>query len=145
MLKGVAVSTFKPFTLLFLLAMALAMGTGSFQDAMEATMAVQLLGWESEEYSGFMSAVSLLVAPIAVLSAAPAVKAFGLRNSIFGVFGLHITAGLIGGITLPYWQGDTIFMLVSSLQNLTHTLTLVLFCVWLMHLCSPAVAASQFA
>ncbi|MEL6738170.1 MAG: MFS transporter [Pseudomonadota bacterium] len=144
-LKGVAVSTFKPLTLLFLLALALAMGSGSFGDAMEATLAVQLLGWESDSYSGFVSVLSLIIAPIAVLSAAPAVKVFGLRNAIFGVFGLHIAGGLVAGLTLPYWQGDTIFMAVSFVLLLAHTLTLVLCCVWLMHLCNPAVAASQFA
>ncbi|MEM6858142.1 MAG: MFS transporter [Pseudomonadota bacterium] len=144
-LKGVAVSTFKPLTLLFLLAMALGMGTGSFGDAMAATLAVQELGWESDQYSGVAGMLGLLTAPIAVLCAAPAVKAFGLRNAIFGVFGLHIATGLIGGLTYPYWQGDTIFMALAPVQNLAHTLTMVLCCVWLMHLCSPAVAASQFA
>jgi PAT family beta-lactamase induction signal transducer AmpG len=144
-IKGVAVSTFKPLTLVFLLAMALAMGSGSFGDAMAATLAVQELGWESAFYSGFMSTMSLIIAPVAVLCAAPAVRAFGLRNAIFGVFGLHIAAALVGGLTLPFWQGDTIFIAVSFVQALAHTLTLVLCCVWLMHLCSPAVAASQFA
>ncbi|NQX94586.1 MAG: hypothetical protein HRT64_06665 [Erythrobacter sp.] len=121
------------------------MGSGSFGDAIGATLAVQQLGWESDEYSSFLSGLNFVSAPLAVLVAAPAVKAIGLRNSLFVVFAAHVATGLIGGLTLPFWEGDTIFMALTFFQSLAHTLTLVFGCVWLMHLCDPKVAASQFA
>ena len=59
-IKSVAVSTLKPLTIMSLAVMALAMGTGSYIDAIASTLSVQHLGWASDEYSGFTSAVSLV-------------------------------------------------------------------------------------
>ena len=37
------------------------------------------------------------------------------------------------------------FAVTFAVQFMTHMLTLVFGCVWLMHLCDPRIAASQFA
>ena len=144
-LKGVASGTFKRLTLLFLVAVALAMGSGAFIDAVASTLAVQQLGWASEEYSSFASGVSLSFSFVAVAVAAPAVKVFGLRNALIGVFGLHLTMGLLAAVTYPTWESDLWFMGIFCVQYLAHILTLTLACVWFMKLSDPAVAASQFA
>ncbi|MEM6858631.1 MAG: MFS transporter [Pseudomonadota bacterium] len=144
-IKGVVVSTFKPLTLLFLIAMSLAMGTGSYIDAVASTLSVQQLGWSSDEYSGFTSAISLVAAILCVVLGAPTVKAFGLRNALILVFCLHIAAASFGAATLSGWDGNNLFALTAFLQLLAHMFTLVFGCVWLMHLCDPKIAASQFA
>ena len=144
-IKGVAQATFKPFTLLFLAAVALAMGTAAYIDAVASTLAVQRLGWASDEYSSFASAVSLVGSLVGVLCAAPAVKAFGLRNALIGVFCVHIAMGLLGALTYPAWEGDLIFMGIYCVQYVAHMLTLTFACVWFMKLSDPKVAASQFA
>ena len=144
-IKGVAKGTFKPRALTFILAVGLAMGSGSFIDAVASTLAVQQLGWAGDAYSNFASAVSLICSLAAVLFAAPAVKAFGLRNALIGTFFLHIAMALIAALSYPSWEGDWIFMSIYCVQYIAHQLTLTFACVWFMKLSDPAVAASQFA
>ena len=142
---GVVKGTLRPLSFIFLLAVGLAMGSGSFIDAVASTLAVQQLGWESDEYSNFASIVILACSLLAVLVAAPAVKAIGLRNALIGTFGLHVAMGLIAASTYPTWEGDLPFMAIYCAQFIAHQLTLVFACVWFMKLSDPAVAASQFA
>lgn len=144
-IKNVAVSTLRPHTLLFLIAMALAMGTGSYIDAIASTLSVQQLGWASDEYSGFVSAVSLVAAFLCVVLGAPTVKAFGLRNALIMIFCLHIAVASFGAVTLSGWGGNNLFAVTLVIQLVAHMLTLVFGCVWFMHLCDPKIAASQFA
>ncbi|MEM7702408.1 MAG: MFS transporter [Pseudomonadota bacterium] len=144
-IKGIVVSTFKPLTLLFLVAMALAMGTGSYIDSIASTLSVQQLGWASDEYSGFASAISLVGAILCVVLGAPTVKAFGLRNALILVFCLHIATASFAAMTLTGWGGNQLFAVTFAIFFMTHMLTLVFGCVWLMHLCDPKIAASQFA
>ncbi|MEL6707555.1 MAG: MFS transporter [Pseudomonadota bacterium] len=144
-IKSVAVSTLKPLTLLFLLAMALAMGTGAYIDAVASTLSVQQLGWASDEYSGFTSVVSLVGAILCVVLGAPTVKAFGLRNALIMVFCLHIATASFAAATLSGWGGNNLFAVTLSILFMAHMLTLIFGCVWLMHLCDPKIAASQFA
>lgn len=144
-LKGVFASVLQPFTVLFLLSTALAMATAAYQDAIAPTLAVQQLGWGSDSYSSFASAMSLLSAFLSALTATFLVRMMGLRRAIFAVFCVHIGAALFAAITYPSWEGDTIFSVVFFVQYLAHMWILVLTCTWLMRLCNPAVAASQFA
>jgi len=144
-IKSVAISTLKPLTLLFLIAMALAMGTGAYIDAIASTLSVQQLGWASDEYSGYASAVSLAGAFLCVVLGAPTVKAFGLRNALIMVFCLHIAAASFAAATLSGWGGNNLFAVTFVVQFVAHMLTLVFGCVWLMRLCDPKIAASQFA
>ncbi len=144
-IKGVLASTFKPLTLLFLGALALAMGSGAYIDAVASTLSVQQLGWASDEYSGFVSAVSLVGAVLCIVLGAPTVKAFGLRNALIMVFCLHIAAASFAAVTLSGWGGNNLFAITFVVQFMAHMLTLIFGCVWLMHLCDPKVAASQFA
>jgi len=144
-IKGVLASTFKPLTLLFLVALALAMGSGAYIDAVASTLSVQQLGWASDEYSGFVSAVSLAAAVVCIALGAPTVKAFGLRNALIMVFCLHIASASFGAMTLSGWGGNNLFAITFVAQFMTHMLTMIFGCVWLMHLCDPKIAASQFA
>lgn len=144
-IKGVLASTFKPLTLLFLAAIALAMGTGAYIDAVASTLSVQQLGWASDEYSGLTSAISLAGAILCIVLGAPTVKAFGLRNALIMVFCLHIATASFAAVTLAGWGGNHLFALTLFVQFMAHMLTLIFGCVWLMHLCDPKIAASQFA
>ena len=144
-LKGVVLSTIKPTTLIFLAAMGLAMGTGAYLDAVAATLAVQQLGWASDEYSGLFGGISLAGAALCVILGAPSVRAFGLRNALILIFCLHFVMALFAAFTLAEWGGGYLFPVTVFIQFMAHMLTLVVGCVWLMHLCDPKVAASQFA
>lgn len=144
-IKGVLTSTFKPLTLFFLVALALAMGSGAYIDAVASTLSVQQLGWASDEYSGFVSAVSLVGAVLCIVLGAPTVKAFGLRNALIMVFCLHIAAASFAAMTLSGWGGNNLFAITFVVHFMAHMLTLIFGCVWLMHLCDPKIAASQFA
>ncbi|MEO0420395.1 MAG: MFS transporter [Pseudomonadota bacterium] len=144
-IKGVLASTFKPLTLLFLVALALAMGSGAYIDSVASTLSVQQLGWASDEYSGFVSAVSLAAAVVCIVLGAPTVKAFGLRNALNMVFCLHIASASFAAMTLSGWGGNSLFAITFVVQFMTHMLTMIFGCVWLMHLCDPKIAASQFA
>lgn len=144
-LKGVFVSMLAPLTVLFLLSTGLAMATAAYQDAIAPTLAVQQLGWGSDSYSSFASAMSLLAALITALVATFIVKTLGLRNAIIATFLVHAGAALFAAITYPSWEGDTIFSVVFFVQYVAHMMILVFTCTWAMRLCNPAVAASQFA
>ncbi len=144
-IKGVFAGLFTPLTILFLICMGLAMATPAFSDAVAPTLAVQQLGWGSDEYSSYASVVSLSAAVICAVIVTLIVKAIGLRNAMFAVFGLHIAGALIGAITYPSWENSTIFSVLYFLGYLAHMLIVILTATWAMRLCNVTVAASQFA
>jgi len=144
-LKGVVLSTIRPTTLIFLAAMGLAMGTAAYIDAVAPTLSVQQLGWTSDQYSGFYSAMSLVAATLCVIFGAPTVRAIGLRNALIMIFCLHFVMALFAAFTLAEWGAGYLFPVTVFIQFMAHMLTFVFGCVWLMHLCDPKVAASQFA
>jgi len=123
----------------------LSQATFTFTDAVAPTLAVQQLGWSSEQYSSFASAMSLIAAACAATATPFLVKFFGLRNTISGLFiGLSVTA-LVGGLTLDGWQDARIFSILFGLQYVMAILLVIVSIVWAMRICNPAVAASLFA
>jgi len=48
-------------------------------------------------------------------------------------------------MTLSSWGGNSLFAVTLAVQFMAHMLTLIFGCVWLMNLCDPKIAASQFA
>jgi PAT family beta-lactamase induction signal transducer AmpG len=144
-LKGLFKALIVPTTLIYLLGIGLSQATFAFTDAVAPTLAVQQLGWTSEQYSSFASAISLLAAVIGAATTPFLVKFFGLRNTIFGLFlALSLTA-LAGGLTLTEWQDSRIFSVLFGLQYVLAILLLIVSVVWAMRICNPAVAASLFA
>jgi PAT family beta-lactamase induction signal transducer AmpG len=144
-LKGLFKALIVPTTIIFLLGIGLSQATFTFTDAVAPTLAVQQLGWSSEKYSSFASAMSLLAAVIGAAATPFLVKFFGLRNTTFGLFiGLSITA-FAGGMTLNDWQDARIFSILFGIQYVLSTLLLIVSVVWAMRICNPAVAASLFA
>lgn len=145
MLSAVLRSVFTPRTLLFLLATGCACAYLAFADAVSPTLAVQQLGWSSERYANFGALTNVFAAGFGLVVPLLGERLFGLRRSIFGQFALLALLAVIAGITLPSWQGDLPFIVLSgALYVLSVTLTISLI-VWAMRICNPAVAASQFA
>ncbi|MEE4295341.1 MAG: MFS transporter [Wenzhouxiangella sp.] len=144
-LKGLFKALIVPTTLIFLIGIGLSQATFTFTDAVAPTLAVQQLGWTSEQYSSFASAMSLLAAVLGAATTPFLVKFFGLRNTIFGLFVALSLVALAGGLTLTDWQDARIFSVLFGLQYVLSTLLLIVSVVWAMRICNPAVAASLFA
>jgi len=144
-IKGLFRALIVPTTILFLVGVDLSQATFTFTDAVAPTLAVQQLGWSSEQYSSFASAMSLIAAACAATATPFLVKFFGLRNTMFSLFiGLSITA-LVGGLTLDSWQDARIFSILFGLQYVMAILLVIVSIVWAMRICNPVVAASLFA
>jgi len=142
---GLFRSIASPLTLLFLLSLALAQVSWSFIDAVSPTLTIQQLGWGSDQYSSFSAIVSL-VAALAVGVLSPLIVRFtGLRKAIILLFLLLGVSAAIGGATFDSWEGDSIFIAIFMIQYVVALLLMILLIVWAMRICSPAVAASQFA
>lgn len=144
-LKGVFSALMVPTTIIFLLGVGLSQATFTFTDAVAPTLAVQQLGWSSEQYSSFASAISLAAALIGALATPVFVKLLGLRTTMIGFFlGLAVTA-LAGGVTFETWKDAQLFSILFGLQYVLAMLLLIVSVVWSMRICNPAVAASLFA
>lgn len=144
-LKGVFRSVAAPFTLMFLLGVGLSQATYTFTDAVAPALAVQLLGWGSDEYSSYASIVSLVAALAGAVVAPLLVKLFGLRSTLIGLFLALAATAAIAGATFNGWQGGQAFAVVFALQYVFAMLLTIVTIVWAMRICSPAVAASLFA
>ncbi|HMA98272.1 MAG TPA: MFS transporter, partial [Wenzhouxiangella sp.] len=75
-----------PTTIIFLLGIGLSQATFTFTDAVAPTLAIQQLGWTSEQYSSFASVMSLIAAVIGAAATPFLVKLIGLRNTMFCLF-----------------------------------------------------------
>lgn len=144
-IKGVFQSVASPLILLYLLGTAASQASWSFIDAVSPPLAVQELGWGSDQFSSFSAMASLLSAIAAAILTPLVVRLVGLRNAIAGLFVLIAVLAVIGGVTFPSWQNDRIFLVLYSLQYGAGLLLNILLIVWAMRVCNPAVAASQFA
>lgn len=143
--SGIVRSVLAPRTLLFLLAAASGSAYLAFADAVNPTLAVQQLGWSSDQYSNFGATVNLAAAGCGLFIPILGERLFGLRRSIFGQLALLIALSLAAGLSFATWQGDTAFVVFSvALYILSITATISLI-VWAMRICNPAIAASQFA
>jgi PAT family beta-lactamase induction signal transducer AmpG len=145
LMLGVLRSVMKPRTLLFLLATGCGCAYLAFADAVNPTLAVQQLGWSSEQYSSFGAALNLAAAGFGLFLPLLGERLFGLRGSIFGQFALLITLSLAAGLSIAAWDGDGLFLAFSvALYVLSVTVTISMI-VWAMRICNPLIAASQFA
>ncbi len=142
---GLFRSIASPLTLLFLLAMTLAQVSWSFIDAVSPTLTIQQLGWGSDQYSSFSAIVSLAAALAAGVVSPLIVRFIGLRHAIIFLFLLLGISAAIGGATFDSWEGDNIFIAIFLIQYVVALLLMILLIVWAMRICSPTVAASQFA
>ncbi len=145
LIKGVMRSLASPLVLLYLLGTAFSQASWSFIDAVSPTLAVQHLGWGSDEFSSFSALVSLLSAIFAAILTPLVVRIVGLRGAIAGLFVFIALSAFAGGVTFSSWQTDRIFLILYSLQYGAGLLLNILLIVWAMRICNPAVAASQFA
>lgn len=145
LLSGVLRSVLKPRTLLYLLATGCGCAYLAFADAVNPTLAVQQLGWSSEQYSSFGAALNIAAAVCGLFVPLLGERLFGLRGSIFGQFALLIAFSLAAGISFAAWDGDGAFLALSvALYVLSVTVTISMI-VWAMRICNPVIAASQFA
>lgn len=142
---GLFRSIASPLILVFLLCLALAQVTWSFIDAVSPTLAIQQLGWGSDHYSSFSAIVSLVAALAAGVLSPLIVRFTGLRKAIIILFVLSGVSAVIGGATFDNWEDDRIFIAIFMTQYVVALLLMILLIVWAMRICSPAVAASQFA
>ncbi len=144
-IAGIYRSIISPLTILFLMAVFLVQVNWAFIDAVSPTLAVQQLGWGSDQYSSFSAIVSLVAAVAVGLTSPLIVRLIGLRKAIGTLFVLVGSCAVIGGATFDSWQGDRTFMIVFAAQYVLSLLLMILLVVWAMRICNPAVAASQFA
>lgn len=144
-LSGVLRSVLVPRTLLFLAATGCGCAYLAFADAVNPTLAVQQLGWSSERYANFGALTNLLAAGCGLVVPLLAERLFGLRAAIFGQFALLALLAVVAGLSLPTWQGDTVFMALSAAMFVLSVTLTISMIVWAMRICNPVIAASQFA
>ncbi|MEP0390731.1 MAG: MFS transporter [Erythrobacter sp.] len=144
-ITGVIRSLFNRHVLLFLAGLAFAQAPFAFAGSVSPTLAVQHLGFSSEGYSNFVAAATLVAAGTALILPAPLVLWLGLsRAVIVQLAGLAILCAA-AGLTLPNWQGDTAFMIYDCAIYALSLSGMITLISWAMRICSPAVAATQFA
>lgn len=144
-ISGIFRSIASPLTILFLMAIFLAQVNWAFIDVVSPTLAVQQLGWGSDQFSSFAALISLIAAVAVGFISPLIVRLVGLRTAISALFILVSGSAVIGGATFHSWQGDQTFMIVFTVQYVLSLLLMILLVVWAMRICNPAVAASQFA
>ncbi|MWV28916.1 MFS transporter [Aurantiacibacter rhizosphaerae] len=145
MLKAVVGSLAKVRIVVYLLAFFLMMVTWVQIESVGPTLAVKELGWSSDGYSTFGSAVMLGAGLLGIVFTGLLIKWCGIVRLTVVASLVLIVAALIAGTTFSAWEGNTIFMTIFIVQTVTVTLITILMIAWGMMLSNPAVAASQFA
>lgn len=145
LLKGVFAAVTKPLTLLFLVGIGLGSAGWSFLDAVAPTLAVQVVGWSSEQYSSYASLVSLIAALTAAVATPVLVKLFGLRRVIIALLITSASIFAIAGATFDPNVDGRIVAIIFAAQYVLSLLLVIAAIVWAMRICDPAVAASLFA
>ncbi len=144
-LKGIFQSLLSPSILLFLTGFGLATVTFSFSDSVAPTLAVQQLGWGSDDYSNYASVVGLVAAIAGATMPTFLVRWAGLRMTMSTLFLILAIAAMIAGATFENWESSTIFATIFAVQYVTSLFLSITLIVWAMRLCNPAIAASLFA
>lgn len=144
-LKGIFKSLLSPSILLFLTGFGLATVTFSFSDSVAPTLAVQQLGWGSDDYSNYASVVGLVAAIAGATMPTFLVRWAGLRMTMSTLFLILAIAAMIAGATFENWESSTIFVTIFAVQYVTSLFLSITLIVWAMRLCDPAIAASLFA
>lgn len=129
----------------FLIGFVLLMITWVQTDTISPTLAVQQLGWSSDGYSSFASAVALASGLFGIVATGFLIKSFGIVRLALANGLILIVAALLAGSTFAAWDGDTLFVAVFVVQTVAITLVSILMIAWGMMQSNPAVAASQFA
>ncbi|MEL7547618.1 MAG: MFS transporter [Pseudomonadota bacterium] len=144
-LKGVFGALINRLTLFFLLGLALTQATYGFLDSAAPSLAVQQLGWGSDDYSSYVSVIGLVAAGFGAILIPLCVRFIGLRGTVIAISvslaGLSATAGL----TYSSWQGSDLFAILLALQTIVALGSTIVAVVWAMRICDPAVGASLFA
>lgn len=145
LLSAVLRSVMVPRTLFYLLATGCGCAYLAFADAVSPTLAVQQLGWSSEQYSSFGALLNLAAAGCGLFVPLLTERLFGLRAAIFGQFIVLVALAIGAGLSFAAWEGDVAFWAFSAaLYVLSVTVTISMI-VWAMRICNPVIAASQFA
>ena len=114
-------------------------------DAISPTLAVQRLGWSSDGFSSFGSAVGLAAGLFGIVATGFLIKWFGIVRLVLVNGLILIAAAVFAGSTFASWDGDTLFVAVFVVQTFALTLVAILLIAWGMMVSNPAVAASQFS
>lgn len=142
---GVLRTFASPLTLLFLAGVGLSQASWSFIDAVSPTLAVQQLGWGSDQFSSYSALVGLCAAGAAALLTPVLVRVFALRRTLVTMFLLNAATAAIAAATYGDHPDERIFALVFATLYVASLMLNILQIVWSMRICNPAVAASQFA
>ncbi len=144
-LRGIFQSLRSPSILLFLIGFGLATATFSLTDSVAPTLAVQQLGWGSDDYSNYASVVGLVAAIAGATMPTFLVRWAGLRMTMSTLFLILAIAAMIAGATFENWESSTIFATIFAVQYVSSLFLSITLIVWAMRLCDPAIAASLFA
>ena len=145
MLKAILRSFASVRIVAFLLASFLFNANSAHYDAVAPILTVNALGWTSDGFSSFASAIGLCAGLLGIVSTGLLVKWFGLARLAVVYALIIIAATAAGGVTYNGWEGDTIFMVVYVVQLVVVIQLFILLIAWAMMLSNPAIAASQFA
>ena len=107
-------------------------------------MTTQELGFDATFYPTWTSIAGVVAAVFGVL-VAPFIDRFGAKRALF--WGLVFKAAVIAGAGLlaPYWADETVLIGVIFMIGLAGQLLTVASIAMFMSLCTPKVAATQFA
>ena len=131
--------------ILFVVASMLVGMASGFSELVNATFAVQRVGWASDYFSSFASGVQLFTGIASIAFTGIAARVFGMRATVTVL--LVLLAGAFGfaGLSLTGDPSGSAFAGIYIAQTVCLGLGGLFFWAWAMHLSDPAVAASQFA
>jgi len=144
-LSKVARSLFNRHVLFFLTGLALIQAPFAFGDTVAPSLAVQHLGWTSEAYSKFGGGLNLFAAAVALILPVPIVLWLGLGRAVIAQMALLAIMAAAASLTFPNWQGDTAFMIFEVAHYALALSSMITLITWAMRICTPAIAATQFA
>ncbi|MEL7196730.1 MAG: MFS transporter [Pseudomonadota bacterium] len=144
-LSGVFVSVFSPRILMFLIAAGLSWAYAAFSDAVNPTLAVEQLGWSSEDYASFGAVINIVAAGFGLFVPITLERMLGLRWAILGQMATVALLATIAGLSFPFWQSDLPFIVLSAAMYILCVTIAISAIVWAMRICNPLIAASQFA
>lgn len=144
-LSGVFASIISPRTLMFLIAAGLTWAYAAFSDAVNPTLAVEKLGWSSEDYASFGAVVNIVAAGFGLFVPIALQRMLGLRWAMLSQMAMLALLATIAGLSFPFWQNDLPFIVLSASMYILCVTVAINAIVWAMRICNPLIAASQFA
>lgn len=145
LLTGIFRAVLAPTVFLFLLGCFISISSEAFNATVAPTLAVQALGWESQQFSSFASLVGFGAAMFGAAIIPLAVKAVGLRAMLITLCLALCLITASAGASFPLWEDGRLFSTLLVVHIVLNVSAMIVSVVWAMRICHPALGASLFA